>query len=196
MGQALLATWRVLQHYSVSGVDHTLHLYAKGVVAGGSDHTLHTRNSTDINFQDVATNLKNEIGALFGAGISWGSTELQQLTTGRWLTQRVWTVTAPAGSGTAKLGSQVTITLRSSTILPVKVIMLDTNEQPPFRYIDPAGGDANLDGVIAAFMPKETPVAEDPYNWMVSRENQYLSTSPFVSVSADINRKVKKAHGL
>lgn len=196
MSQPLLATWRVEQNYSVGGVAHLWHAYVKNVVPGGTDHTIGDRNAGTVTFLDVATAIKNTIGGIFGAGITWGGCELQQFSSGRWLTQRVWQVAAPGGVGTAKLGSIVTLTLRDTSVLPVKAVFLDTNQQPPFHYIDPTAGDNALDSLCSVFGDRSSSDNFDPWYWMVSRGNRFLNTSPFVSVSCDIDRITKKAHGL
>jgi hypothetical protein len=173
-----------------------LHFYCKGVVAGGSDHTITDRNGGTHVFLDIATTLKNDLGAIWGTTPGWGPCVLEQKSGTQWLPVRAWTVAAPGGIGTPKLGSQVTLTLRDLTFRPVKVVVLDTNQTPPYHYIGMTDGDANLDSFVGNFADRGAGYETDPFYWMVGRNNQYLSLSPFVSVSADINRKTKKAHGL
>lgn len=196
MSTPLVATWRMTAPYQSQARQHTAHCYVRGAQLQGADYYINSRtaDANDTLWTNAADRFCNALAFELPTGASFGTVLLQHIESGVWITKATHTPSITAASGTAVPASQITMTLRTNQNHHLRVVVEDTEEAAPQRTENPNGGGASMDSFTGAFL-SIAGNGNDPFNWIVGRDNAYLAAAPFVSISADINRKVKRAAG-
>lgn len=196
MPTTLVALGRIVVPYQIGGVNHRMVAYVRNPQTGGASYKVNTRatDANDLDWEDASDGLTNIIANVLPTVAVFGTSALQLRSGSIWNTVANHTVTDTPSSGSYIPGSQLVLSLRDMSFRRVKVVLEDVPQAAPQRSISPTGGDADVDILIAAYLSTHGN-PNDPYVWQVGRGNTYLNTSPFISYSVDINRKVKRAHG-
>lgn len=196
MSQPLVAIGRILVPYTVGGKTHTFHAYVKNPTNVGGNWVINSRvsDANDTNWGDAADRLALAIGKILPSTATWATCEFQVRTLVVWETKATRTLIAAVSASAAVLAVQTTMTLRDSDFKKVRAIVLEANQSVPLHIHGPAEGGADMDAFVSPFVVG-TGNAADPFNWMVSRGERYLSVGPFVSVVCAYNRKLRRARG-
>jgi hypothetical protein len=197
MSTNLVATARIVVPYTVSGRLHKARAYCKGATLVGADWYINSR-TTDANDQlwsDAAEQFGYVVGLMLPSSVSYGALYLETLQSAVWVAVAFHTDTLTPGADALVPYSQVTVTLRTTDNKKVRIEVLDTN-QPLFQQSKLiTAGNAGMDAALLELTPGHVS-AHAPYVWQVGRNNQYLNTTPFVSVSSWHNRKLAAAQGV
>lgn len=200
MGQPFLATKRMMFQYVVSGLTHTAHLYVKNTSPSGGSFTIGVRPSgvSTLNFHDAADALHESWSTILPSGSTFGQTHLQQLVGQQWQDMEVYTpVSTNHAAGTLLPAGEVTLVLRDTSYFPVKVVALDPNTTAPLKFNDVPSIPSGSLGTFAEQFSSFFNVANAPWNWQVSRANNFMASSGgFVSAVTTLNRKTRRRRSL
>lgn len=196
MSTPLSALGRITWSYSVTGFTHKVRAYCKGIVASGGSFNIDSRTSPgSIVWSDAAVAFKNAITEMMGTAYAAGQLLLEQRSGSIWTVVAAQGVTSDTRSRTSLLATELTSVFRDTGFHKVKLVVLEGVEAPPAHSDDPNAGSAELDLMHKQFLPTyDDPAA--PYLWMVGRSNLFLNTSPFVSYTVTLNRKIRRRRGL
>lgn len=197
MSQSRLATSRIMLPYTTSGITHKAYAYCKANLVG-SDWMIDDRagGGSTLAFEDCADAWGGSHAEIsVTSDTVFGTLELQQKSGSSWVTKAVKVYPGtPSGGGSLVTCSQVTLTLRDSQFNKIKVVMLDTSVGYPNQIRTPTAGSTAMDNFIKHFNSDNT-AAADPYNWIVSLSNHFLTDEPFVSVSVTLSHLVERMRG-
>lgn len=198
MSQPLLATGRLVMKITTSSLLHTLHAYVRNVQAVGGSWNVNSRttDANDVVWSTAAQGWWDAISYMLTTGQAAPSIELQQLVSGVWQVLASMTPTGGnLGAGGPVLGAQFTSVFRDTAYKPVKQIVFEGRWQPPFHNTSIAAFGSYITSYLTQFTSSAT-VTHPPYEWLASRGNRFLATTPFVGGTATFNRKVRRARGL
>lgn len=197
---AIIAEFRIVTNYTVSGVTHQNHAYAfdAGQVAGAWFLDGRASVGMDLPWEDCAARLADMINYAMYAGVSWGESILQRRSGLVWEPVDTTTVSPTPNSGVvfSAPGAQQTYVFRDELLNKFKWVTMEANEAAPQHWETPTGGDSAMDAIIASFIGSGTPDAHDPYQWIASKYKQRIKQDAFVGVTVDLNRKTLRARGL
>jgi len=188
---------RITIPYEVDGLDHELRMYTDHPTLAGSDWMIPVRPSVGgtIDWADAAQSLAAAMSHVLATGTTPGTALLEEYSATGWLPRATATVTFPNLSGSYKPAAQTTLTLRSSDFTRPKIVLMETNDQPPYRSNSPTGGGAVMDAFVAEFL--NTGVTTNrPWFVMTNMHGLFLQETPFVSFSLTFNKKLRRARGL
>ena len=197
MSVPLSATGRIVLTYADAGLSHKVHYFCRGITAVGGTFNINTYSvdANDLAWHDAVTATASYVNLMLSANRTWEPARLEKFVSGVWQLVDVYSFSSTAGGGTLQPATQQTYTFLDKQYHKVKIVLLDTIKTAPQHFATPTGGDANFDTFIAAHIPGSAG-AGDPGNWMVSRGNQYLASSPFIACTVTLNRRVRRRRGL
>ena len=188
---------RITIPYNVSGLPHDCRMFVDSPTLSGSDWLIGVRPDVGgtMDWADAAQNLSEALSNILPTGTTVGSAKLEEWSATGWLLHATVSVTMPNLAGSAKLASQETVTLRSSVNTRPKIVVMEMNQDPPFKLTSPTAGAGGNDAFLGEFLISGTLPAR-PYLVMVDHHGFFLTSSPFVSATATFNRKLRRARGL
>lgn len=197
MTPPIVATFRILQPYVVSSRAHVAHFYVKDATEVlGSWTLLHRTSGADrIPLADAVNAIADAWEANLPSGSTMGIAQLQERSGGVWNTVAQATPTyTPSGTGAIPAG-QLTMTVKDTEFYNFKIQYMESVQPYPQQLSDPAAGNAAMDSFVTRFTNPGTPSIY-PFDFVVSRYNNFMADEPFVSVSVFLNRKVARRIGV
>jgi len=194
MSQALVATHRITQPYTVSGVQHKIRYYVKrdlGVVT--PPYFIINRAATSMNWTLVAEQFAFRMGYMSQA--SWGPAVLEELSGTLWLPLDVYQPTGQSAGGSVQVATQTTMVLRDTAFKNFHVVFMEQTQAAPYHNIAPFALGTSQGNMQHGWLSDGADI-HDPYQFQVSRGNRYLATSPFIGYTIALNRKVRRRRGL
>lgn len=201
MPSPLTATHRLEFQYTVDGVLHKSHAYCHAIPSTLSDPTgfdLERRVPlTPIGAAAAIdafwTNLNNIMAS---AQTSFGVTVLQ-VRAGTVFNPIAFrnTPVTPSQTGTYVKAAQVTVTFRGEDFSHLRVDILESLLIPG-QHVAAIPTTGMEGGWMAGYDPLRA-VAADPYNWQMSRNQQFISgAGGFVALTTDLNDKIRRRRGI
>lgn len=199
MSVPLTSTHRIRLEYTVAGKLHNIRHYVRGATLTGGNYNINSRtlDENDVLWEDAALGLANSVIYAFSTDITIGTAYLEARTGTLWNVVAVATVSPEANaSGTsAFVGWQQTLVLRDKTFKKVKVIILEGNYGTLKHSVSLSGIPTAQQSFAKQYTSSFT-VTHPPFEWMVSRGNQYLDDASFVGYTNTSNRRVRRSRGL
>lgn len=193
MATILTATWRATVPYTISGLAHKLHIYAKIATTTPTFSVRHRNGIDSSDFDDIMDRLASRLTNVLPSGTVIGTCLFEQRSGSIWTPQYSYLPT-DTFSGSLQPATQLTAVLRDTAFKKVRLTVLDTKIAAPAHYPGLSGG--GLDGFIAGWGEAGAVVPEDPWFWAVSRGSNYMLSSPFAGTTMDLNDKIRRARGL
>ena len=197
MAQELLATARLVATYTIAGLTHKHHAYARGLTPTGGSYNINSRalDENDIVWSDAAAGLTETLSYLLGDEAEFGDVILQELVDNTWQDLDTASPGTDHGAGDSQFGAEAIMTLRDTAFKKMRIIVMEPATVVPQHITTPGGGAANWDNFILQYTAGVT-VFFGPYGWQVSRGNRYIKDPGFVSANGSINRKLRRARGV
>lgn len=197
MSEPTTGIGRITIPYTVSGMDHDCRMYVANPTLSGAVWRIDANPSVGgtVDWADAAQSFSASISYILATGTTVGAALLEEYSATGWLPRDTATVTMPNLTGSAKLASQCTLTLRVSDFSRPKIVVMEINDQPPLSIDSPTGGGAVMDSFIAEFLSTGA-LAARPYHVMTNMHEFFLLEDPFVSASLTYNKKLRRARGL
>lgn len=197
MSEPTIGVGRITIPYTVDGLQHDCRMYVGNPTLTGSDWVVDKHSSiggTGL-FSDAAQGLCEFISFGLETGTTPGTALLEEYSATGWLPRDTATVTFANLSGGAFPATQLTLTLRAFDFTRPKIVLMEHNQNAPFKYSSATGGSGTLDAMIDGFLESGTG-ANRPWVYMVTMHGIELLDDSFVSVSSTINEKVRRQRGL
>lgn len=192
MATPLLATARITLPYTIAGIEHKVHLYVQehGTTSIDGYLTINTR-SGNISWAAGIQQWADRYAVIAPSDMVPGTAILEELAGSLWLPVQSYDIVDFTPTVTVhKNAEQDTLTLRDANFKKVRVIMMEGIIGAPAKTTNPSEN-----GFLLGYVNSGADV-NDPINWQVSRGNDFLSISPFVSFVTTLNRKLRRARGL
>lgn len=199
MSVTLSATGRITVPVTYANLQHKIRVYARNPQAVGGSFNINTRatDANDLDWTDAVDALIEAVSYMYANTATFGDASLEHRD------GSIWTLLAnytPAGTthftGANNEGWQITSVLRDITLKKVKLVMLEGNAGALLHVGSYSGfGAGTYLNFIKEFTINKT-LTNAPYNWMVSRGNQYLNTASFVGLTVTPNKRVRRRRGL
>lgn len=197
MTQQQLATSRLVVTYTERGTAHEARAYSRGATKQGADWYINSRtlDANDVKWTDALQQLYTAVNSLMSNEGLFGPGRFERLVNGLWQVEDINTPNGVAGVGAIAVAAETMVVLRDRNMNKVKFVYMEGNQPAPQKLSFATGGNAAMDAFLAPFVSGAGNAA-DPFNWMVSKSNQYLTDSPFVSTTVSLNRKARRRRGL
>lgn len=197
MSEPTIGVGRITIPYTASGLDHVCRMFVDNPTLGGGTWSIGINpvlGGTG-DWADAAQGFAEAISSGLATGVTPGTALLEEYSATGWLPRDTTTVTFPNLAGSVALASQITLTLRALDFTRPKIVLMEANQAPPFKYNTPTGGPGGLDGMIDPFLGSSS-VALRPWFFMTTMHGIFLLEEDFVSVTGTFNRKLRRARGL
>lgn len=197
MSSPLVATARIDLQYTVSTLPHHFRAYVKDLTVAGSSWTVAQRPSLGaaIDWADAAQGIWDTIRALMPVGSTADSATLQSRSGTIWTPLASYSPTGAVSANTYSPAQQMTLTLRDTGFKKVRVIFLEQTFAIPIHYPSYGGLSGDVLTFAKQFTTNRT-VTNAPFEWQVSRSEDYLADFSFVALTTDLNDKVRRARNL
>jgi hypothetical protein len=198
MTPPLVATARIQIPYIVSGFTHIHHAYVRNAQLVGGNWLINSRalDENDTNWHDAVDSILGSISFWAPNGTTVGAALLQKRSGGIWNNVDLYSPAFnPTGGGGPVAAGQATLTLKDKLLYNFKVQFMELQESYPQLIKNPTAGDADMDDFIGRYT-QSGGASLYPYDFIVSRLDQFVASSPFVSLSVFLNRKVARARGV
>ena len=197
MSEPTIGVGRITIPYVATGLEHVCRMFVDNPTAAGSTYniSLHPSIGGTADWTNAAQGLADALSSALATGVTPGTALLEEYSATGWIPRDTVTVTFPNLSGNTALASQITLTLRAMDFTRPKIVLMECNQDPPFKYNTPTGGPGGLDGMIDPFLGSSS-VSSRPWAFMVTMHGIFLLEEDFVSVTGTFNRKLRRARGL
>lgn len=197
MAQPLLAQGRIVLPYLYSGFQHVSHFYVRNPQNVGATYNINSRalDENDLDWKDAAQSLWLAFSYMLDDAVSAPIMKLETFDGVAWNLVDTVAATGGNGSGTGQFGNTWVAVFRDVAFKKMKIVVAESPSPVPGHY-------TSISGAPSLFINGLTEWTEDgitahpPFEWNVSRGDRYLKTSPFVSVTGNLNRKIRRARGL
>ncbi len=196
---AIVATGRISIAFTVNSQSHKLRAYVRQPTVVGASYNINTRttDSNDLDWKLAAEALFNSVTYAMSDANSAQEAVLELRSGSIWTPTQVYSpfVTFNGTPGAAAVATETTLVLKDIQFNRFKIIVLEGLEAAPQHWNVWNGGDTAMDNFTKQFLSNFT-VTNAPYNWLVSKYNQYISSSGFVGVTVSLNRRIRRRRGL
>ena len=197
MSEPTIGVGRITIPYLVSGLEHVCRMFVDNPTAAGATYNigLHPSIGGTADWTGAAQGFADAISSALATGVTPGTALLEEYSATGWIPRDTVAVTFPNLAGNSALASQNTLTLRAMDFTRPKIVLMEVNQDPPYKYNTPTGGPGGLDGMIDPFLGSSS-VSGRPWAFMTTMHGIFLLEDDFVSVTGTFNRKLRRARGL
>lgn len=197
MAATFAATHFIDIPYTVATITHHYRAFVRNaqLVGGSWYHNSRTLDENDLLVSDSMDRIAALMSKIYDSATVWGTAQLFEKTGLTWVPVYAHAITETGEAASHVNTVQVTATFRDRLFYHVKVVFMEPNIYAPDKTLLPTGFSTEMDNCMPYFAATVSD-PNDPYNWLVGRSNQFLATSPFISMVATINRKIRRARGL
>jgi len=187
---------RIKIPYSPSTVSHVFQMMV-GTITGSSPG-FQIPKRPDIggtgDWRDAASDLADALSNILPTGTTTGSAILERFDGLAYQPISTVAVTLPNLNGGAFGATGATATFHDDEFHIVKPVVFDVNVAAPFRFLTPAGGNANFDAWLLEWIATFT-LTDAPYIYAQSSWGEFLREDGFIACTNDLNDLQRKRWG-